>query len=447
MTKIKITESKLKELIRESIQKVFSNGSLNKKYTIKEVKYFHPNGGTLPNGSNYQKGGFLYECRKNVNSFVLDEGVHGEQYGLSKYRGGMIVFAVNVNAVKLSNNKIINSLKQFIETTKNSFNKDKIVHGAIIDFNNDKTRNSGEYIGAYSLGNFFKGKYVGDNGEMFNDKSICLEINGLSSKSLLKLAEMIADRFKQETVLVKDLNKNKIYLADSNEYDDSFDSDLDNINKECVHSENNEDNNIVETTRRQKAQQAIQSKNRKIKTIVIISAQNPMGNVSIEEYNKDAHNDLLKSLKIGQFRYFETNGLYGSPEKSVLVYNISLDDTLFLCYKYSQESVIFIDMTDDNQISYQYWEGDKHNTPLKLQHEENEIVGTTNEKDYYTKILNKFKFRIPFFEDIQRYNTELIECSKHNDVDYLIEIILSDKKTRYSKYMHRGKLNSLLKKI
>lgn len=204
--------------------------------------------------------------------------------------------------------------------------------------------------------------------------------------------------------------------------------------------------NITETTRRQKAQQAIQGKNRKVKTIAIISAQNPMGNVSTEEYNKDAHNDLLKSLKIGQFRYFETDGLYGSPEKSVLVYNISLDDTLFLCYKYNQESVIFIDMTDANQISYQYWEGDKHNTPLKLQHEENEIVDATNDKDYYTKISNKFKFRIPFFEDVKRYNTELVECSKHNDVDYLLENILSDKKTRYSKYMHRGKLKSLLKR-
>lgn len=99
-----------------------------------------------------------------------------------------------------------------------------------MNFNSDETRNGGEYIGAYSLGNFFKGKYVGDNGEMFNDRSICLEINGLSSKSLLKLAEMIAERFKQETVLVKDLNKNKIYLADANESDDTFEQDLNNIN-------------------------------------------------------------------------------------------------------------------------------------------------------------------------------------------------------------------------
>lgn len=236
MRKIILRESQLKHIIKEAAHKVLSNfyanNKISEKYTIKEVKYFHPSGEKLPNGSHYQKGGFLKECRENINSFILDEGIHSIQYGLSKYRGGIIVFAINVNAIQMSNNKIINGIKQFVETLKNRFNKDKNVHNTITNFNNDKSRNNGEYIGAYSLGNFFKGKYVGDNGEMFNDKSICLEINGLSSKSLLKLAEMIADKFKQETVLVKDLNYNKIYLANSNESDDSFEDDLKKVNTE-----------------------------------------------------------------------------------------------------------------------------------------------------------------------------------------------------------------------
>ena len=234
--RINLSENQLHKIIKESVKEILStrNNSKNisENFTIKEIKYFHPSGASLPNGSNYQKGGFLNECRKNMNSFVLNEGVHGEQYGMAKYRGGMIVFAVNVNAVQMSSNKIVNAIKQFVETTKNRFNKDKIVHNTINGFNNDNTKNNGEYIGAYSLGNFFKGKYLGDNGEMFNDRSICLEINGLSSKSLLKLAEMIADRFKQETVLVKDFNRNKIYLADANESDDTFEDDLNNVNTE-----------------------------------------------------------------------------------------------------------------------------------------------------------------------------------------------------------------------
>ena len=192
------------------------------------MKYFHPQRQTMPNGSHYQRGGFLQECRENLNSFILDEGVHGKQYGMAKYRGGIIVFSTDVNAVELDKNKIINKIKQVITTFKNRLKKDAIIHNVMNKFN-DK---GGEYIGAYSVGNFFKGKYVGDNGEMYNERSLAVEINGLSSESLLKVAEMIAQEFMQETVLVKDLNKNKIYTADSIPMADgsSLDAELDKVN-------------------------------------------------------------------------------------------------------------------------------------------------------------------------------------------------------------------------
>ena len=192
------------------------------------MKYFHPQRQTMPNGSHYQRGGFLQECRENLNSFILDEGVHGNQYGMAKYRGGIIVFSTDVNAVELDKNKIINKIKQVITTFKNRLKKDTIIHNVMNKFN-DK---GGEYIGAYSVGNFFKGEYVGDNGEMYNERSLAVEINGLSSESLLKVAEMIAQEFMQETVLVKDLNKNKIYTADSIPMADgsSLDAELDKVN-------------------------------------------------------------------------------------------------------------------------------------------------------------------------------------------------------------------------
>lgn len=147
---------------------------------------------------------------------------------MAKYRGGIIVFSTDVNAVELDKNKIINKIKQVITTFKNRLKKDTIIHNVMNKFN-DK---GGEYIGAYSVGNFFKGKYVGDNGEMYNERPLAVEINGLSSESLLKVAEMIAQEFMQETVLVKDLNKNKIYTADSIPMADgsSLDAELDKVN-------------------------------------------------------------------------------------------------------------------------------------------------------------------------------------------------------------------------
>lgn len=42
-----------------------------------------------------------------------------------------------------------------------------------------------------------------------------MEINGLSSNTLLNVAEMIAQDLLQEKLLVKDLNRNKIYTANT----------------------------------------------------------------------------------------------------------------------------------------------------------------------------------------------------------------------------------------
>lgn len=67
---------------------------------------------------------------------------------------------------------------------------------------------------------------------MYNEKSISVEINGLSSKSLIKVGELLAKQFRQETVLVKDLNNNKIYLVDPIESNQNFDDEMKNINTE-----------------------------------------------------------------------------------------------------------------------------------------------------------------------------------------------------------------------
>ena len=221
-----VSEKRIKEIIRESVKKALTRGGV-----WKEVRYFHPDGKTMPNGSHYQRGYFIHECKKNANNFVLDEGVHNMQYGMAEYRGGIIVFSTDVNAITLDSNKFLNKVKQVIMTFKQRYKKDSIIHNVMNKFND----RGGEYVGAYSVGNFFKGKYVGDNGEMYDEKSIAVEINGLSSKSLLTIAEMIAKEFRQETVLVKDLNKNKIYTADSIPIpnDTTLDDELGKVNTNC----------------------------------------------------------------------------------------------------------------------------------------------------------------------------------------------------------------------
>ena len=67
---------------------------------------------------------------------------------------------------------------------------------------------------------------------MYNERSLAIEINGLSSESLLKFAEMIAQKCMQKTVLVKDLNKNKIHTTGSIPMADnsSMDAEQDKVN-------------------------------------------------------------------------------------------------------------------------------------------------------------------------------------------------------------------------
>ena len=136
-----------------------------------------------------------------------------------------------MNEYSLAKVQIVNNINQVITTFKNRVKNESIIHN-VMNKLNDK---GGEDIGAYSVGNYFKGRYVGDNGEMYNERSLAIEINGLSSESLLKFAEMIAQKCMQKTVLVKDLNKNKIYTADSIPMADnsSMDAEQDKVNTDA----------------------------------------------------------------------------------------------------------------------------------------------------------------------------------------------------------------------
>ena len=105
--------------IEEIVNNVIDSFIIEHTTHFKEVKYFHPSGKTMPNGSHYQRGGFINECKINKDNFVLDEGVHGEQYGMAYYRGGLVVFSTDVNAVEVNDNKLINKIKQLIATFNN----------------------------------------------------------------------------------------------------------------------------------------------------------------------------------------------------------------------------------------------------------------------------------------------------------------------------------------
>lgn len=190
-------------------------------------------------------------------------------------------------------------------------------------------------------------------------------------------------------------------------------SDLRNMVKEAASMLLNE------TTRRQKAQRAINGKY--VRTMAILTSENPMGKAYPErlkskedesghtmEFNRGRRDDLEMRLSTGNYPYFKVKGQYGSKEKSYIIYNIPLSDTLYLGKYYNQESVIFIQIEDDGNVSYEYWEqnGDGN---FSMAHKRTEYIDMNDADDFFTKISRKFKFQIPFFDGSDENGNELNE--------------------------------------
>lgn len=201
---------------QDSVSELIFTGCSPRHFKLLET--FHPSGKPVPNTSHIHKGFYYEESERNKKSFLMNEKAPDEQDGLSEYKGGVIVFSVDANAGKLSENKIINKIEQFWEIFNQRLKKDSKINKIIRLFNDDKNK-SVEKIYSCSVGNFFKGEYLSDDKELFNEKSISVEVNGISSSSLLLLAEYICISFRQETVLVKDFNADKIYLADREKFE------------------------------------------------------------------------------------------------------------------------------------------------------------------------------------------------------------------------------------
>ena len=119
-------------------------------------------------------------------------------------KGGIIVFSVNVNALQLSTNKVVRAIKNTIETFKNRLFKDRKINKVISQHAD---------IYGITIGNYVKGRYKSDDGSMYDESSLTIEIIGITSDVLNKVAEDLAKEFQQETVLVKDYASNRIYLV------------------------------------------------------------------------------------------------------------------------------------------------------------------------------------------------------------------------------------------
>lgn len=133
-----------------------------------EIRYFHPSGKTIPNGSHIQKGGFLLECRQNKRSFI----------GMDSPNVGVLVM------------------------------------GGIIPGQDEIEKNivgSGVKSGNVEFGNFFFGSYA--NGEiLFDSGSLCVKITDVSLKEINTIVSKLKHRFPLISFLLRHNASMKIYL-------------------------------------------------------------------------------------------------------------------------------------------------------------------------------------------------------------------------------------------
>lgn len=155
-----------------------------------------------PDGSFYTKGQWHKTVSLNQSTFTnsniekterfFSEKVSAEQLISSQNRGGIIVFPAKFNAGSSSDLVFTENIKALI---LNSGFKNSV---------------------AFSTGNFFKGKYLNKENN-YNEQSLAIELLGLKSDSLLKLAANLAKAYSQQCLMIKDLNANKFYVIEQSQ--------------------------------------------------------------------------------------------------------------------------------------------------------------------------------------------------------------------------------------
>ena len=121
-------------------------------------------------------------------------------------KGGIIVFSTDVNAVKLSDNALINWVKQKAHTISNRVGYNKKI---------DKIAAGKEDVYAWTVGKYLHGRYKAKNGQVFDENSLSVEFIGVSTETLISIAEEICKVFEQESVLVKSYTEDKIFFVNA----------------------------------------------------------------------------------------------------------------------------------------------------------------------------------------------------------------------------------------
>jgi hypothetical protein len=140
---------------------------------------------------------------ENVSPIYLDEAVNIELDDSI----GLITFSTDYNFSLVKAETFIDKVKFFFYSNWKAFLNRQNVKGRLKNILVDKYIQS-EYTLSRNLFSAHKSKH----GIILYKKSYTMTIEGVDSDVLILIATEICKEFKQETVMVRDFNKNKVYF-------------------------------------------------------------------------------------------------------------------------------------------------------------------------------------------------------------------------------------------
>lgn len=138
----------------------------------------------------------------------------------------------------------------------------------------------------------------------------------------------------------------------------------------------------------------------KVKSITILTAENPNSQKATSSENKKMNKELRNWFSESKYLYCPVEGKFGNTEHSFAIFNISIDIAKRMASKYKQTSFIFIEPSENDGFTAYYYEV---SDITKSAGKDNEYKLINSSKalekvsgdDNYTLIGKDFKFKFP----------------------------------------------------
>jgi hypothetical protein len=141
---------------------------------------------------------YSFEFTRGVTEAVAQELAPGE-------KGGNIVFSTQINAT--AQQGIVGFAKAFVQSLWNRVDRVDKVDAAEKEAGLPTTT-------GFTLGNNFQGRYRSPDGQVFNERSLTLDVLMITKDQLIQLGTALCHEFDQQSVLVRSFDTGEIYFVD-----------------------------------------------------------------------------------------------------------------------------------------------------------------------------------------------------------------------------------------